>query len=165
MKQQIVKWGILVCLLVPLAVHASQTPSTLPTRAIVQSNCNIVGSHVTLSFGNYDPSSANITSNLDSITNFSIRCTRGTSAVISLNDGLNYGSGMRRLSNGLGDFLTYQLYSDSGRSAVWNTSNVINYAASSAVPTTFTLYGRIPAGQTNVSVGNYADTVTITVTF
>ena len=165
MKQQIVKWGTVACLLVPLGVHSTQTPSSLPARAIVQPNCNIVGSSVILSFGNYDPTATNITSNLDSITNFSIRCTKGTSAAISLNNGLNYGSGIRRLSNGLGDFLTYQLYSDSGRSTIWDTSNVMNYAASSAVPTTFTLYGRVPAGQTNVSVGNYTDAVTITVTF
>lgn len=76
---------------------------------------------------------------------------------------------MRHLS-GSSDQLTYNLYRDAGRTAVWGfTSGVdtrvqtlANVPNKSSASTTFTVYGRIDALQ-DVALGGYADTVQITV--
>lgn len=65
--------------------------------------------------------------------------------------------------------LGYNLYVDAARTMIWgNGSNgtVTQGPLSIAndTPTAFTVYGRMPALQ-NVSTGNYADTITVTVQF
>jgi len=66
---------------------------------------------------------------------------------------------------GTSDYLSYQLYSDSGYSTAWGNTAGTGVAVTgtgSAVSTT--VYGSVAAGQ-NVKTGNYADTVAATVTF
>lgn len=153
-------WGLLLP-----ANYAAQKPSNISESVIVTSNCNVTGGNVTLSFGSYDPSMTNLTRDLDSTSNFSLRCTPGTSAVISMDSGQHASGATRRMVNSLGNYLEYQLYTDSSRSSVWNQSNTQSYAASTLQPRTFTVYGRVPAGQEAVLAGSYGDTITITITF
>ncbi len=65
------------------------------------------------------------------------------------------------------DYLSYELYQDTGRTTVWGNSGTALFSAGSApskAPRTFTVYGRIPAAQ-DVPAGAYADTVIATVNF
>ena len=93
-------------------------------------------------------------------------CTKGTGATVGLGDGDNFLSGARRMKNG-SEYLTYELYKESGRTNVWGNSGgalvTLANAASNAAQT-LTVYGRIAPGQ-NVSVGNFGDAVQITVTY
>lgn len=139
--------------------------ASLNAMAQVQGNCNVVGGNVTLAFGNYDPVGVNASSSLDSATTFSLRCTRGVSATIDMNNGLNANGGFRRMNNQLNGYMNYQLYTDAARAAIWGDGHVVQYAANSNAPTAFTVYGRVPAGQGDVTAGAYSDTVVITVTF
>ena len=152
------------CITVNFA-STSLLTSNLSENVMVLSNCNITTANVTLSFGSYDPTAIAIESNLDSMTTFSVRCTKGTSASISLSNGLNANGSVRRMTNSIGSFLNYQLYTDASRSNVWNNINTYNYVADNFAPQTFSIYGRIPGGQDNVSAGSYSDAVVITVTF
>ena len=79
----------------------------------------------------------------------------------------------RRLSSGM-NTLSYNLYADAGRTSVWGDGTGGSVAVESSVlldvlgwaPTqSFTVYGRIGAGQTGAVPGSYADTVSVTVTY
>lgn len=134
------------------AAHADTTASFAVT-ANVQAACAI--SAQPLAFGNYDR--ANGTTGSTSLT---VDCTKDSAAIVSLDLGTN-GSGFRQLSNGT-DKLNYELYSDSGRTMVWDNQGVEYNGVGN--PETLTVYGAISAGQ-NVSAGAYSDVVTASVVF
>lgn len=145
---------------------AGSTSKSITVTATVPANCNFAGGAVTLAFGSYDPTGANASSgsDLDQATTFDLRCTKGTSATIAINNGLNASGTTRQMSNS-GVFLTYELYNDTSRTTIWNDTNTVTYNALSASPATFSIYGRVPKGQDAVSTGNYSDTVVVSATF
>lgn len=139
--------------------------SNIFMSTVISANCKFTGGNTSMNFGSYDPTDANISSPLNSASAFTLRCSQGSTATISLNDGLYPLGNFRRLRSGVNDYLNYNLFKDAGRNSIWNTSNTVDYVANNNNPQTFTVYGQIPAGQTNVGVGSYSDTVTISVTF
>lgn len=139
--------------------------SNIFMSTIVSSNCKFSGGNTSMNFGSYDPTDANVSSPLNSATTFTLRCSQGSSATITLNDGLYSQGNMRRLRSGVSDYLNYNLFRDAAHNTLWNMANPVFYVANNNHPQTFTVYGQVPSGQTNVGVGSYSDTVTITVTF
>ena len=68
---------------------------------------------------------------------------------------------------GGGQYITYGLYKDAARSQRWGQAGgepVTGTGAGVSVPQPLTVYGRVPA-QAVPAPGNYADTVTITLTY
>ena len=122
-------------------------------------------------FGNYDS-----TGNQDRDTTafISITCSGNAGDSVSYTLSLSSGSGAfsnRHLISGSG-FLNYNLYTDISRSQVWGdgaaaTSTVGDSYTLSVSPSTrnYTIYGRIPAGQTQVLPGAYSDNIVITLTY
>jgi spore coat protein U-like protein len=68
------------------------------------------------------------------------------------------------MSNGLGNYLSYEIFSDSGRVTVWNTTNTVAYTDAGGAATSLPIYASIPAGQDTVA-GEYSDTITLTITY
>jgi spore coat protein U-like protein len=73
-------------------------------------------------------------------------------------------------TGGSGDFLNYNLFRDVSRTSVWGFSSGVDtmsrqlsIANNSTATASFTIYARVPAQQ-DVTIGNYRDTVQITVT-
>jgi spore coat protein U-like protein len=63
--------------------------------------------------------------------------------------------------------LSYALYSNAGRSTNWGNTpgtDTVAQTASTILPISFTVYGRIPQQQ-SVGAGSYTDTVTVTVSY
>lgn len=141
-------------------LNAATQTSSFTVSASVTANCTI--SAAALAFGAYDPVVANASANLDQTSTITVACTKGTSASVSLDSGVNYSSG-RRMKAG-SNYLGYEMYSDSGRSTVWDTTNTVAYSAASKASTGLTVYGRVAAGQ-DVPAGSYSDTVVATITF
>ena len=142
-------------------VEAATDTSSFAVTATVAANCTI--SAGALAFGSYDPVVTNASADLDQTSTITVACTKGSSAAVSLDDGVNASGSTRRMKAGA-DYLDYEMYSDSGRTTVWNTSNTVSYAATSKAPASLTLYGRVAAGQ-DVPTGSYSDTVVATITF
>ena len=93
--------------------------------------------------------------------------TKGAAPSIALALGGNASGSSRRLSDGAGNYLTYELYQEAARSTVWGTTGgavLTAAAAPSKAARNFTVYGRV-AGNQDVPSGNYADTVVATVNF
>jgi spore coat protein U-like protein len=71
------------------------------------------------------------------------------------------------MSAGGGNFLTYELYQDAGRTTVWGNGGaglLSPAAAPSKAARNFTVYGRVTSNQ-DVVAGSYSDTVVATVNF
>jgi spore coat protein U-like protein len=143
---------------------AGSATTSLSVNATVTNNCTISSSP--LAFGAYDPVVAQASTALDGTGGVTITCTKGAAATIGLDLGSNASGSARRMASG-SERLAYELYQESGRSTVWGNSGAALFtppAAPSKAPRTFTVYGRIAAGQ-DVAAGNYSDTVVATVNF
>ena len=143
---------------------AQTATASLSVTATVAKNCSITTTAV--AFGSYDPVVANAASPLDGTGSVVVTCTKGAGTRIDLGLGSNASGSVRRMLGGT-DLLTYELYTDSGRSTVWGSGAGAGQtiaAAPNKNPRTFTVYGRVPAGQ-DVGAASYADTVVATINF
>jgi spore coat protein U-like protein len=145
--------------------RAATATANLGVSATVANNCTI--STVALAFGSYDPVVANAAANLDGTGTVVVACTKGATATIGLGLGGNASGGTRRMGDGSSNYLTYELYQESGRTTVWSDAGaglLTPSAAPSKAPRNFTVYGRVTGSQ-DVPAGNYSDTVVATVNF
>lgn len=155
--------GLMFGLTAPALAQTSAT-ANLNVTATVNKNCSITTSAV--AFGTYDPVVANATTDLDGTGTVSVTCTKGAGTRIDLGLGSNASGSTRRMAAG-GEFLTYELYQETGRTTVWGTgaTNGNNIgAAPSKATRNVTVYGRVTAAQ-DVSAGAYSDTVVATINF
>ena len=145
--------------------NAATATANLSVSATVTNNCTI--STVALAFGSYDPVVANASTNLDGTGTVVVACTKGSTATIGLGTGANASGSIRRMKDAGTNYLTYELYQDSGRSTVWANSGaglLSPVAAPSKAARNFTVYGRVASNQ-DVPAGSYTDTVVATVNF
>jgi spore coat protein U-like protein len=119
-----------------------------------------------INFGNYDVFS---TIPVDSTGSIQIFCDQTQPhVVISIGPSQNSGGfNPRKMKNSsFSDFLSYNLYSDAGRTVTWGDgtggTSTVTQKAFKNTPLVVTIFGRIPAGQ-DVYVGSYSETVTVTI--
>jgi len=153
--------GIVVLGLAGLA-FAGTTTGSLSVSATVGNNCQITNTpSIAFSYNPLD------TTPVDQTGTISLACTKGAVAVIALDTGANptHATGTTRaMKDAATDYLSYELYSDSGRTTAWTATGVTEPAAPSKTAVNYTVYGRIPAGQ-DQPANSYSDTVGITVNF
>ncbi|MFZ6639665.1 spore coat U domain-containing protein [Undibacterium sp. TC4M20W] len=125
-----------------------------------------------VTFSTYDPLSNTPSDITGTLT---VTCNALVSLLVSynvkLNGGLTGSVASRIMTSGVSQ-MTYQLYSDSGRTTIMGDgtagSTIINdgYLLSVVAPVirNYSIYGRIAAKQ-NVKAGAYLDTVTILLTY
>jgi spore coat protein U-like protein len=119
-----------------------------------------------INFGSYDVFS---TIPLDSTGTIQILCDRTQpNVVIFIGPSSNSGgfNPRKMIRTGSTDLLSYNLYTDAGRTLTWGdgtggTSDVTQKVLKNT-PLNVTIFGRIPASQ-NVYVGSYGETVTVTI--
>lgn len=134
----------------------------------VTAECN--APNATLAFGNYDPVVTNSAAPLDQTTNLQYTCTKGVSANIGLDNGLNFTT-TRRMAGPSSNFLNYQIYTDLARTSIWTNASPGWVTAASTSKNTFLggatglpAYGRVGAGQ-DIVAGSYTDSVTATINY
>lgn len=147
--------------------NAANTNMNFNVSTTVNAIC-IIDSASALTFASYDPSQAVAQTSSSSI---SVRCTNTTPFNIGLSAGAGPGAttSTRVMTNG-SNTLNYSLYQDQGDTKVWGntvgtdtvTGSGLGMAAGNAIVKT--VYGQIPY-QPGTVPGNYADTVTVTVTY
>lgn len=149
-----------------VSAQAANATSNLGISASVSANCSINTTQA-LSFGGYNHISTNASNPLVSTGKVEVACTTGSdSPSISIGQGGFYDTinSTRRLADGA-NFLAYKLYQDENYETEWSSGagNEVNAKANGSF-VEYTVYGRIDSNQ-NVPVGNYSDTVSVTVTF
>lgn len=145
---------------VAMLSSTANAQATFTVSATVTENCTVGASP--LAFGTYDTLGAAVTGS----TTLSIRCTRGTGATISLDNGSNAtAGGVRRMASGTTERLAYDLFQDSSYSTPWGSGGTaLPWNATDRATHTQTIYGRIPENQ-DVAPGTYQDTITVTVNY
>lgn len=115
-----------------------------------------------------------LTVNTDSTQTMAIACTNsGTPLTVSFNTGSNAGSSCDTANGGANannrclksgsNYLAYKIYSDSGRTTLFGVTGTSTTTETSTG--NFTVYGRVPSGQTTPIASNYTDTLTATVNY
>ena len=100
-----------------VGAQSSSATASLAISASVAKNCTITTTPV--AFGSYDSVTTNATAPLDGVGAVIVTCTKGAPAKVGLNDGGNAQGTTRRMSQGAADFLTYELYKDTGHALHW----------------------------------------------
>jgi spore coat protein U-like protein len=153
------------------AYAAVETKTTdLSVTATVVKSCAIASTS-TLDFGQVKGNDADI----DSTGSITFTCSDTTPYFVSADNGANNLTGQRRMQSktlATPAYLTYDIYSNSGRTTAFPTSAPITLDGSGDTggtgdgnPKTLTVYGRIPAGFHMPAPDNYLDTVVLTVTY
>lgn len=121
-----------------------------------------------LAFGDYQPAGVESVAS----TSFTVQCSASTPVSVSLDRGTTAGASIvaRRLADGRGNTLSYQLYTSVGRSTVWGdgtAGSAVVVASGLGLASTmqFVVYGVIPASQSTAVPGLYTDSITITLTY
>ncbi len=145
-----------------VAVAATETDNLEVTATVAQS-CSIEGD--TLAFGTYTMLD---TTDTDATATITVVCNSGAAAKITLGagsneDGSTPAAPLRRMKDAGTNLLSYQLYTESGRTDIWGDTvgSSVDYDANSQA---MTVFGRIAAAQ-DVPAGDYTDTVVATITF
>ena len=94
------------------AQRPESATASLTVSANVSKNCTITTAPVT--FGAYDSVTANATAPLDGIGTVTVTCTKGAAAKVGLNAGSNAQGTTRRMAGAAAEYLTYELYKDTG---------------------------------------------------
>lgn len=130
-------------------------------RATIAPSCRI-NSTTNLDFGTVG---GLISTPLEQTSQINLTCVGGTPWQAGLNDGLHVAGGARRMANGAGEFVSYELFRDAARMQRWgNTLNTDTRSGSGTGNSqALTVYGRVPAQ--SATPGNYSDTITVTVTY
>ena len=134
--------------------------TTVPFSTSVAAICTI--SAGTLGFGSYSGAVANSTAAV------SVNCSNGAPYYVALAGGNNQSGSTRRMAGPAGNYLGYQLFSDSLRTVPWGDDGAQLGArrggTGSGGAQSLTVYGRIPAGQA-AAVGSYSDSVVVTIEY
>lgn len=145
------------------AAQASSVQTTMAVTATNANSCAVVASP--LVFGTINQISGTVT---DTQTSVVVTCTPGVAYNVGLDNGAHPVAGVRQMQAVLGTaVIPYATFSDAARATPWGNAVGVDTVArtAGALPTTLTVYGRIPAGSGLVASGAYADLVTVTVTF
>ncbi|MFM9428376.1 spore coat protein U-like protein [Variovorax sp. GrIS 2.14] len=148
--------------------NAASAIATFQVTATVLTACAVVGPG-TLAFGSYTPSSD---TPLAGSTSFTVVCTFGTPYSVGLSVGLGSGATLtaRKMTSSSApagnNLLTYGLFKESTFATSWDNSVTGTGYVANGVIQPYTIYGQIPIGQYNAGPAvNYADTVTLTLTY
>ncbi len=153
----------------PCAMATTDAVGSLSVVAQVTSACTVNTSSI--DFGSFDTRTARSDSEVTGTV--SVTCTTGVGYTVKLDAGLWESTPddvrTRRMKNGTANYLAYSLYTTSDRDTHWGTvvgtGTAVVSGTGSGMTQSLTVYGRIPISGNNVSVGAYADTVGITVTY
>lgn len=132
-----------------------------------------------VNFGVYDPITT--TAPVDSTGTVRVQCSAGdwleglfgVNVTIGLSQGNSGTYAARSLRQAPASTLQYNLYTTAARTTVWGNGSGGTGTVGGAVggllsgqpnPRSFTLYGRVPAGQ-DPNLGLHSDTITVTVVF
>ena len=140
----------------------NRTPSYLTVVATITPNCTISATNMT-----FDPQTI-ITTDLLAQSALSVKCTNKAPYWVSLDNGQNFEKfGQRAMQSNAGNYIVYDLYSDSARTSRWGETKDMDTlpGKGTAAGQTLPVYGKIPKPTISPPAGTYTDRITATVNF
>jgi len=159
-KRLVLTAGIMA--LAPGLADATTTTANLGVTLTVGATCTLVGG--TIAFGN----ASVLTSPIPANGTLTVNCSNTTPFTVGLDQGLHGGSVTTRqmLSPTTAALVNYSLTQDAGHATNWGNSVGAWVAGTGAgVVQTITVYGLVAGQATPAPAADYADTVTITLTY
>lgn len=151
-----------ILLLATATAYAATATTTFQVTATVSAGCVLTATNH--DFGIYTPSS--LADNINGTNILTATCTLAVPYTVGLDVGIGTGAtaAVRKMTRvGGTEMLDYSLYQTVDRLLV--LSDVLTLSGvGTGLAVDHTVFGKIPASQ-NVPAGNYADTVTATITF
>lgn len=156
--------------LLPLSAVAGNASDNFQVTLTITGACSLVAND--LDFGTNNGA---IAANIDKTSTLIANCTNGTPYSIGLDNGIGFNAtaSVRKMTNSAdSSTVNYSLYTSTGRTTVWDNNCTAIPAGSSCVgqtgnggDQTINVYGRVPGGQSSVTIGTYVDTVVAKLTF
>ena len=141
---------------------ASTSTTTMAVTSLTVNACIVAATPMVFGTLNLISASPN-----DSTSTVTVTCTPGTGYNVGLDNGINFLTTRRMKAPTASAYVPYTLSSDTLHATPWGnaigTDTVVGTA--SVVPTTLTVYGRVPGGTTPVAADAYSDLVTVTITY
>lgn len=155
------------------AVQAATATGTLTVKATVAASCTINTSSTgtttgaVLDFGTVSSFAANVdaSTSTNSGSKVGVLCNNGTAWTLAMDAGENVSGTQRQMAGGSSEFIPYNLFSDSTLTTAIGINTTALSDTGNGTQQTYDIYGQIPAGSTLPSVGNYVDTITMTLTY
>lgn len=144
----------------PSNCSGTQSSSYFPflVTATIGKNCLISASP--LDFGT---TTGVLSANVDVNTSLTAQCTSGTPYTVSLDNGQNaVGTARRMKGSSSGQYISYELYTNAGRTSRWGNASSSGTGSGNAQP--LTVFGRVPP-QTTPKADTYTDLITVTVSY
>jgi len=115
-----------------------------------------------MNFGSYSPFVSTAT---DSAGRVTASCSGSGGYAVAIGPGTHSGNSFadRRMWNGQ-SYLSYQLYANAAHTTIWGDGSAGTVTMPLTRSGTLSLYGRIPPRQ-SVTIGNYSDTVLVTILY
>ena len=145
----------------PMA-HAATETADFDVQLVIEGACTITAS--LLDFGT---NSGSIDANIDQDGALAVNCTNGTDYTIALDDGdgLLATTAARKMTHPDGSTVDYTLYQDATRTTLWGSGANAYSGTGTGSEQSIPVHGRVPAGQSNVTVGTYSDNIVATIEF
>ncbi len=172
MMKKLIPLAVLVS--APMLGSAATLTDTFDVLLNLQSSCTL-DSTTDLDFG--DQTDADVVAgNIDAANTVTVTCSNGADFTISLNDGANFGNGPvgteRAMKSANSSYVSYVLYSDSGRTTEWTSTDNVPFSGTGASQD-IDVYGRIPAQTPTIDAADtfnatgmaMSDTVTVTLEY
>ena len=153
------------------AALAGSASGTLNVTATITAACTF-GTNSPIAFGSVLTTSS-VTNNAGSLD---ITCTNLLPYTVSVDDGQNHDatavlpSHGRRMKDSSGNFLMYEVYTNTGRTSIAdsvaanNTFDTPGFGAGTGTNQAITIYGQIPV-QTTPGAASFSDQLSLTVNF
>ena len=142
--------------------QAATATGNFTSQITITGTC-IVETTNTLDFG----SNGVLTANINVTATFDVLCANTVPYDVGLNEGTTVGgtTTTRLMVNGV-TTVSYQMYSNAGRTTNWGNAVGTDTVAGTGNGSTqtLTIYGRVPP-QTSVAPATYTDLVTVTITY
>ncbi|MFC4727054.1 spore coat U domain-containing protein [Coralloluteibacterium thermophilus] len=149
--------------LAPFATRAQDATASLQVQATVAESCEVTTTPV--DFGSVNLLAATAHEATGTIL---VTCTNDAAYQIALDAGQGADATVttRQMTRDGGTgTLAYALFSDEARATNWGDTTDTVTGTGTGTANTHDVYAQIPAGQTSVAAGSYADTVTVTVSY
>lgn len=145
----------------PAAVSADTLTNTVQARLRVDTSCRLTTEP--LQFGSVNLFSGQV----DATANIRLRCGPSVAYAVAIDNGQNANGAQRRMASGgwLFNYVNYQIYRNAARTQIWGATAAtdVNGVTPANGQVTLVAYGRVPSSI--VLPNEYADVVTVTVTF
>ncbi|GAB6073275.1 spore coat U domain-containing protein [Venenivibrio stagnispumantis] len=141
--------------------YAGDTSGSTTLTATAQPGCSIQNSpSLSLAYSGLGDATGNF--------QLQIECDNGLNYTITFGDGNNASGGVRRATDGNGNYLAYRLYQDSGYTTeIGVGSNNTMTGTGDGNTQNITIYAKVPQSEnaSNNALGTYTDTLNITISW